>query len=108
LPLDFADLAQKIATGELVELPLATEDYVLDLGGSTDINEFTTFNFEEEKNSPTIKSDSKDYKILTNFSEKFSSRKYDLNNPSDRRMMKIRLLRTLHPKAKKLLETIAS
>ncbi len=31
-PLDFADLAEKRLKGELVELPMATESYVLDVG----------------------------------------------------------------------------
>ena len=45
-PLDFADLAELRLEGKFLgELPMATESYVLDIGGSVSGDEFTSFDF---------------------------------------------------------------
>lgn len=101
-PMDYFDLAGKNLSGEVVEIPLVTETYLLDIGGSATEDEFTKFSFEGGAAIPA--SNSSEYKNLEKFAVSY---KYDLNNPSDRRKVRIRLLRMLHPKAKAVLEEIA-
>ncbi len=104
-PMDFAELAQKKMNGELVELPMATEDYVLEVGGSTGGENFTAFNFAAG-NVP-ITQGSEKFNILQKLAGNFSGEKYDLDNPDHRKQMRIRLLRMFHPKAKPILERLA-
>ncbi len=105
LPMDFADLARKRMAGELMELPMATEDYVLEVGGSSTSEEFTGFDFVSR--STRLAPDSADYKVLEQLAANFSGEKYDLNNPDHRRQMKIRLLRMFHPQAFPVLNRLA-
>jgi pSer/pThr/pTyr-binding forkhead associated (FHA) protein len=104
-PMDFADLADKKMRGELLELPMATEDYVLEVGGSSNSEEFTGFDFKT--GSVKIAPGTPDYMILAQLASNFSGEKYDLSNPDHRRQMKIRLLRMFHPRAFPLLNDLA-
>ncbi len=105
-PFDFADLAAKRLNGELVELPIVTESYVLEVGGSATGDEFTAYSFED---GPTpLKPDSPKYQTLKNLADDFDGTNYDLNNPQDRKEIRIRLLRMVNPQAEKLLEDIAA
>ncbi len=105
VPMDFADLARKRMAGELIELPMATEYWVLDVGGSSNTKEFTNFEFETGVKVAPPGSD--DYNTLAKLAENFSGVRYDMDNPTHRRQMKIRLLRMFHPKAKPVLEKLA-
>jgi hypothetical protein len=107
IPLDFADLAEKRIANKLIELPMATEDYVLDVGGSSDGNPFNNFSFETNPRSQPITQGSTDFNILSQLAGNYDGQKYDLNNASDRRQMKIRMLRMFHPSAKPILEKLA-
>lgn len=107
IPLDFADLAEKRIAGKLVELPMATEDYVLDVGGSSSGDPFTNFSFEMNPRSQPIAAGSPDFNILSQLANNFDGQKYDLNDASARRQMKIRMLRMFHPSAKPILEKLA-
>jgi len=107
LPLDFADLAEKRIAEKLVELPMATDDYVLDVGGSSDGLPFTDFNFNTNPRSQPIAPGSPDSNILFQLASNFDGQKYSLDNPTDRRQMKIRMLRMFHPSAKPILEKLA-
>ncbi|CAN5863315.1 hypothetical protein BH20ACI4_BH20ACI4_18430 [soil metagenome] len=104
-PMDFAELAQKKMSGELVELPMATEDYVLEVGGSSGGEAFTSFNFAAG-NVP-IAPGSEKYNILQKLANNFSGEKYDINNADHRKQMRIRMLRMFHPRAKPILERLA-
>lgn len=104
-PMDFAELAEKKMSGELVELPMATEDYVLEVGGSSGGENFTAFNFAAG-NVP-ITEGSEKFKILQKLAGNFSGEKYDLDNPDHRKQMRIRMLRMFHPRAKPILERLA-
>lgn len=104
-PMDFSDLAQKRLKGELIELPIATEWYFLDVGGSAGENPFTAFSFEMG-NTP-ISAGSSKYQPLEQLANSFQGQKYDLNNGRDRRQIRIRLLRMFHPSAKPILEELA-
>ncbi len=102
IPMDFADLARKRMSGELIELPMATEYWVLDVGGSSNTAEFTTFDFET--GSTVAKPGSDDYNTLAQLAKSFN---YDINNPTQRRQMKIRLLRMFHPRALPILQRLS-
>ena len=104
VPLDFADLAEHRLKGELVELPIATQTYVLDVGGSATEKPFTNFLLIETILF-LIRSSEK-YKILQRLADNFDGRKYDLNSPKDRKNMRMRLLRMYNPKSRKLFEEI--
>jgi hypothetical protein len=107
MPLDFADLAEKRNQKLLVELPMATEYWVLEVGGSSTTAPFTSFNFDDHSKAPIAPVGSPDYNILANLANNFSGEKYDINNPDHRRQMKIRLLRMFNPRAKLALEELA-
>lgn len=105
LPLDFADLAEKRAKAELVELPLATETYLVDFEENATEEEFSSFNFED--GSRPLKPDSPKFAVLKKLADDFDGEKFDLNNPKDRKQMRIRLLSMVNPAAKKILEEVA-
>jgi pSer/pThr/pTyr-binding forkhead associated (FHA) protein len=104
-PMDFADLAEKRLKRELIELPIATESYFLDVGGSATNEPFTAFDFDS--GGVPIMPGSRKYEILSQLASNFDGQKYDLNNPEHRKQMRIRLLRMLHPNAKPVLKEIA-
>ena len=107
LPMDFADLAVKRKANELVELPMATPYWVLEVGGSSTKGDFTSFNFDNHIKAPITPPGSNDYNILTDLAGNFSGTQYSMLNPGHRRQMKIRLLRMFHPRAKPILEQLA-
>ncbi|MGC2236738.1 MAG: DUF5715 family protein [Pyrinomonadaceae bacterium] len=106
-PLDFADLAQLRLEGKFVgELPMATESYVLDIGGSATGDEFTSFDFDTGVGK--LAPDSPKYKILKQLADNFDGQKYDLNVAADRKQMRIRLLRMYNKDARKLFEEMCA
>lgn len=106
-PMDYADLAQKRLSGELVELPMATEYWVLEVGSSATDGPFTSFNFTDQIKMPAITAGSNDYAILSQLAANFSGRTYDMNSGADRKEMKQRLLRMFHPRARPILIQLA-
>jgi pSer/pThr/pTyr-binding forkhead associated (FHA) protein len=106
VPMDFADLAEKRLKGELIELPMATNDYFLEVGSSATEDAFVSFDFETQYNP--IPPGSEKFRFLSNLSQNFGGLKYDLSNGRDRKQMRIRLLRMFHPTARKVLEDIAA
>ncbi len=107
IPMDFADLAAKRKAGQLVELKMATDYWVLEVGGSSNTGPFTNFDFDTGINSPAAASGSSDFNTLLDLASNFSGMKYDIANPDHRRQMKIRLLRMFHPRAKPILIRLA-
>ena len=107
-PLDFADLAELHMKGTLVELPMATETYVLDVGGSATEEEFKSFEWDENGvgKVAALTPGMPKYQILQQLANNFHGQKYDLNNGRDRKQMRIRLLRMYHPKSRKLFEEL--
>ncbi|MGI8470372.1 MAG: DUF5715 family protein [Pyrinomonadaceae bacterium] len=105
-PLDFADLAELRLNGILVEMPMATESYVLDVGGSAGDGEFTSFDWDN--GIQPIAPGSEKYKILQKLADNFDGQKYDLNNPRDRKQMRMRLLRMYNANSRKLFEEICN
>lgn len=104
-PMDFSDLAEKRLKGDLLELPIATPWYLLDVGGSASEGAFTAFSFQ--MGDTPIAAGSTKYLPLDELSKSFQGQKYDLNNGRDRRQIRIRLLRMFHPRAKPILEELA-
>jgi len=107
IPMDFADLVEKRNQKLLVEMPMATNYWVLEVGGSSTTGPFTTFDFENDVKSPIAPVGSPDYNIIARLAANFSGERYDMNNPDHRRQIKIRLLRMFNPRAKLALEELA-
>ena len=106
-PLDFADLAERKLNGKLMELPVATDDYVLDVGGNATEAEFNEFSWNTTPRAIPLEPGSRKYQILQKLAENFGGQKYDLNNPKHRKQMKIRLLRMFNPLARPILMEFA-
>lgn len=104
-PMDFADLAAKRLSRELIEMPMATESFYLDVGGSASDGPFTSFAFPDQRQE--IVSGHPKFDSIARLAANFAGRKYDLNNPADRKQMRMRLLRMFQPRAKGILKEIA-
>jgi hypothetical protein len=111
-PMDFAELARKRLNNELIEMPMANDWYVLEVGGSASDGEFQGFDLDRYDTKSfsscvfDIPPGSEKYGILKKLADNFDGQKYDLNNPADRKQMRIRLLRMFNAKAKPILEEI--
>lgn len=104
-PMDFGDLAAKRMNRELVEMPMATQSYYLDVGGSAQDSPFKSFAFPDSRED--IVSGHPKFTTIASLAENFAGRKYDLNNSSDRKQMRMRLLRMFQPNAKPILKELA-
>jgi pSer/pThr/pTyr-binding forkhead associated (FHA) protein len=104
-PLDFADLADKRLNRQLIEMPMATQSFYLDVGGSASDGPFRSFSFREAPADILVGSPK--YGILSRLADNFAGHKYDLNNPADRKQMRMRLLRMFNPNAKPILKELA-
>ncbi len=104
-PMDFAELAQKRLNKELVEMPMATDTYLLDVGGSASEGEFQSFSFDT--GTSIIAQGTPKFQAIQQLANNFDGQKYDLNNPRDRKQIRIRLLRMFHPRARPILEKLA-
>lgn len=104
-PLDFGDLAKMRIDRTLIEMPMAKQSFYLDVGGSATNLPFTTFVFNQP--AQAIVPGTEKYQYLSSLADNFAGKKYDLNNPDDRKQMRIRLLRMFQPRAKGILQEIA-
>lgn len=104
-PLDFAELADKRLKRELIEMPMATQSFYLDVGGSASDGPFRSFSFREDPADILVGSPK--YDILSQLAGNFAGQKYDLNNPADRKQMRMRLLRMFNKEAKPILKELA-
>ncbi len=104
-PLDFAELAEKRMSKELLEMPMATKSFYLDVGGSASDGPFSSFSFGS--GNTEIPPGSEKYKALSTLAANFAGQKYDLANASDRKQMRVRLLRMFNPRAKPILQELA-
>lgn len=105
-PLDFSELAEKRLKKELIEMPMAEQSYYLDVGGSASDGVFQSFSFQG--GDVDIAGGSPQYQTLAQLASNFAGQKYDLNNPADRKQMRIRLLRMFNPRAKPILQELAN
>ena len=104
-PLDFAELAEKRLSGGLIEMPMAKDSFYLDVGGSASDAPFKFFSFHEPAAEITVGSPK--YGILSKLAGNFGGQKYDLNNSSDRKQMRMRLLRMFNRRARPILKELA-
>jgi len=104
-PLDFADLAEKRMSREFLEMPMAKESYYLDVGGSAQDKQFSSFSFSEGV-SEIVPGHPK-FETLKRLADNFAGQKYDLNIAGDRKQIRRRLLRMFQPPAKPILEELA-
>lgn len=105
VPMDFFDLAERKLNKELVELPSATETYVLDVDKNVTDKAFTKFSFKGGATIPATNSDSQ--KRMNELADNLGGQKYSLNILNDRKQIRLRLLRMIYPKGKTVLEEIA-
>ena len=108
-PMDFADLADKRQSTDelqrLKEMPMATDSFYLDVGGSAQDSPIMSFAFPNDR--AEITSGHPKYQTLARLAENFAGKKYDLNNSADRKQMRMRLLRMFHPRAQPILKELA-
>jgi hypothetical protein len=104
-PLDFAELAQKRLSGELIEMPMATKSFYLDVGGSAKDTPFSSFSFKDGNSE--IAPGTPKYQTLSQLAANFAGQKYDLNNAAHRKQMRMRLLRMFNRRAKPILKELA-
>lgn len=104
-PMDFAELAEKRLNGGLIEMPMATNSFYLDVGGSAQDKTFSSFSFRE--GIAEIQVGSPKYGILSKLASNFAGQTYDLNNPVHRKEIRRRLLRMFQKPAKPILKELA-
>ena len=108
-PMDFADLAEKRMTTDqlqrLQEMPMASESFYLDVGGSAQDSPISSFAFPNER--VEIASGHPKFATLSKLADNFAGKKYDLNNSADRKQMRMRLLRMFNPRAKPILKELS-
>lgn len=101
-PMDFADLAEKRLNKELIEMPMATQSFVLEVGGSATTDPFTAFSFQTGETM--ILQGSPKHQILSRLAAKYG---VSLDNPADRKQIRMRLLRMFNQRAKPVLLELA-
>lgn len=101
-PMDFSDLAAKRLKGDLLEMPMATDSFYLEVGGSASDGAFTAFSFQAG-NTPIMQGSDK-YNPLSQLAAKYG---VSLDNAIDRKQIRMRLLRMFNPKAKPILQKLA-
>jgi pSer/pThr/pTyr-binding forkhead associated (FHA) protein len=101
-PMDFSDLAQKRLNRELIEMPMATKSFYLEVGGSASTDPFTAFSFAT--NDTPILTGSPKHKPLADLAAKFG---VNLETPADRKQIRMRLLRMFNKGAKPVLQELS-
>jgi len=101
-PMDFSDLAQKRLNKELIEMPMATKSFYLEVGGSASTDAFTAFSFQAG-DTPILQGSPK-YKPLLDLATKFG---VSLETPADRKQIRMRLLRMFNQRAKPVLQELS-
>ncbi len=107
-PMDFADLSLKRLNRELIEMPMATESFYLDVGGSAQDVPFTSFEFGDpnDRRDPIVPGHPK-FETMKRLADNFAGQKYDLNDAAHRKQIRRRLLRMFHPNAGPILQELA-
>ncbi len=101
-PMDFSDLAQKRLNRELIEMPMATKSFYLEVGGSASTDPFMAFSFATS-DTPILAGSPK-HKPLLDLAAKFG---VSLDNPVDRKQIRMRLLRMFNQRAKPVLQELS-
>ncbi len=101
-PMDFGDLAKKRLDGELIEMPMATQSFYLEVGGSASNGPFSAFSFQT--GDTPIPAGSPKFSLLQQVAQKFN---VSLDDPDGRKQIRTRLLRMFNQRAKPVLEELA-
>ena len=88
---------------ELIEMPMATDSFYLEVGGSASTDSFTAFSFQN--GDTPIAPGSPKFQPLAQIASKFG---VTLDNPVDRKQIRMRLLRMFNKRAKPVLEEVAN
>ncbi|MBK7932578.1 MAG: FHA domain-containing protein [Pyrinomonadaceae bacterium] len=104
-PLDFGDLAEKRLKKELIEMPMAAKSYYLSVGGSAGDGVFMSFAFPNVRTELTPGNPK--HTLLSTLAGNLAGQKYDLNDPSHRKQIRVRLLRMFNARAKPILLELA-
>lgn len=102
-PMDFSDLARMRLSGDLIEMPMATQSYYLAVGGSASTDPFTAFSFQT--NDTPIFAGSPKHKPLVDIAAKFG---LSLDDGDQRKQIRIRLLRMFNKRARPVLQELAA
>ena len=103
-PMDFAELAEKRMKQELIEMPMATKSFYLDVGGSASDGPFSAFSFQD--GNAEISPGTPKFQILSQLASNFSGQRYEIGNPAHRKQMRMRLLRMFNKRAKPILQEL--
>lgn len=104
-PMDFGDMAKMRLNNDLIELPMASQSFYLDVGGSASEGPFNRFSYD--RGLELIQREDIGYSDLSRLAGDFSGTRYNLDDPSDRVQIRRRLLRMLHPTSKVILYEVA-
>ncbi|MDM7920980.1 MAG: FHA domain-containing protein [Pyrinomonadaceae bacterium] len=104
-PMDFADLAAKRLSGDLIEMPMAAQSFYLDVGGSAQDKVFSSYSFSQ--GAADIVPGHPKFDTLKRLADNFAGQKYDLNLPEHRKQIRRRLLRMFQSPAKPILKELA-
>jgi hypothetical protein len=102
-PMDFSDLAKMRLSGELIEMPMATQSYYLEVGGSASTGPFKAFSFQTDE-TPIFEGSPK-HRPLADIATKFG---VSLGDGDDRKQIRMRLLRMFNKRAKPVLLELAA
>jgi hypothetical protein len=106
-PHDLADLARMLRSGELVEVPPLSEAHLLyDVGADAVVDPLSHYDHQSGKATP-LPPGSGEHEAITSLAADFGGYAYDLTQRSDRARYQARLLSTLRPEAKAVLDEIA-
>lgn len=106
-PHDLAAAARMLLSGELVEVPPLSEVHLLyDVGADVAVDPWSHYDVESGKESP-LSPQSPEHDAIRSLASDFGGYTYDLSRRSDRSRFQARLLSTLRPEARAVLDEIA-
>jgi uncharacterized protein DUF5715 len=106
-PHDLADVAAMLRSGELVEVPPLSEDHLLyDVGADVHVDPLSHYDPGTNDVTP-LPSASEEYQAVTALAADYGGHSYDLTQPSDSTRFQARLLSSLRPEARDVLDELA-
>ena len=106
-PHDLADVAAMLRSGELVEIPPLTDDHLLyDVGADVHVDPLSHFDPGTNEVTP-LSPASDEYQAVMALAGDYDGYSYDLTQPSDSTRFQARLLSSLRPEARDVLDELA-
>jgi hypothetical protein len=107
-PHDLADVAMMLRSGELVEVPPLTDDHLLyDVGADVHVDPFSHYDPGTNDVTP-LSPDSEEYAAVTALAADYGGYAYDLTQRSDSARFQARLLSSVRPEARAVLDQLAA